>query len=202
MCGCGGLRAVISGLCCRSEGGFRQVCYDYRRRPAITTGLAGGEVMHHAWIISFLVSSLFLFPACHKETEEDRVNKVITSVQKAAEEKKIMTVLDQVSRAYRDPQERDYDGIKGLLAFYFYRHQKVRVYIPSREVTVTGAAATASFEAVLTGAAPGETSGSVVPGALGVYRFNVDLRKEEGRWKVTSSQWERIGDQMEGMTSR
>ena len=155
--------------------------------------------MRWAIAVCFLLGSFLFFSSCHQETEEDRVQKVITSVQKAAEEKKIMTILGQLSRAYRDPQGHDFEGIKGLLAFYFYRHQKVHVYIPSTEVTVTGGAATVSFEAVLTGAAPGESTGSVIPGALGVYRFNVDLRKEEGHWKVISAKWERMGDQPEGM---
>lgn len=153
--------------------------------------------MHRAFFI-FILFNLLFFPGCHKQTEEDRVTKVITSVQEAAEEKKIMTILDQLSRSYRDPQGYDYDGIKGLLAFYFYRHQKVRVYIPSREVTVKGESANASFETVLTGAAPGESAGTVVPGSLGAYRFSVDLRNEEGRWKITSAKWERIGEQQNG----
>ena len=154
--------------------------------------------MRRTVIIWFLFGVFVLLPACHRETEEDRVHKVIGTVQTAAEEKKIMTILDQLSRTYRDPQGYDYEGIKGLLAFYFYRHQKIHVYVPSQDVTVTGDGATASFEAVLTGAAPGESAGTVLPGAFGVYRFNVDLRKAEGRWKVTSAKWERIGDQAVG----
>lgn len=158
--------------------------------------------MHRRVVSCFLLTlltAIFFLSGCHTETEADRIKKVITSVQHAAEEKKIMTILDQLSRSYRDAQGYDYDGIKGLLAFYFYRHQKVRVYIPSLEATVNGSDAAASFEAVLAGAAPEKASGTPLPGALGVYRFTVDLRQEGGGWKVVSAKWERIGDQPEGL---
>ena len=145
--------------------------------------------------ICLLVSAGLLYQGCHKETDEDKVKKVITSIQQAAEDKKIMIILEHLSRTYHDPQGYDYEGIKGLLAFYFYRHQKVRVYIPSLEVAVNGPSSTATFEAVLTGAEPGTSGGTLLPGTLGVYRFEVSLRKDQETWKATSAKWERIGDQ-------
>ena len=74
--------------------------------------------------VMVIVLLLALAPACSKETEEDKVKKVITSVQQAAEEKRIKTVLDHIAKSYQDPQGNDYNGVKGLLAFYFFRHQK------------------------------------------------------------------------------
>jgi hypothetical protein len=35
-----------------------------------------------------LLVILLLFPSCHKETEEEKIRKVIAAVQKSAEEKK------------------------------------------------------------------------------------------------------------------
>ena len=137
---------------------------------------------------------LVLFPACHKETEEDKVRKVITSIQQSAEEKKVLAVLDHISPSYRDPQGYDRDGIKGLLAFYFFRHQKVSVYMPNVEIEVAGLAARAAFQAILTGRGSGESAGAIMPEALGAYDFEVLFRKEEGRWKVTSAKWERAGE--------
>ena len=158
--------------------------------------------MRRGLFACFLLWMILIVPGCRKETEEDRVKKVVTSVQKAAEEKKIMAALEHLSRTYRDPQGYDYDGIKGLLAFYFFRHPKVRVYIPSIDVTVTGQVSTAVFEAVLTGAESGDAGGFLLPASLGVYRFDVSLHKEQERWKVVSAKWERIGDRLEGMPNQ
>jgi hypothetical protein len=145
-----------------------------------------------------LIIPVLLLSACTKETEEDKVKKVITSVQQAAEEKKIGAVLDHISKTYRDPQGNDYNGIKGLLAFYFFRHQKVSVYMPNIDIVVTGQTAKAVFQAILTGRGTGEASGGILPESLGAYNFEVLLNKEGGQWKVTSAKWERAGEGMGG----
>ena len=143
-----------------------------------------------------LMIPVLLLSACTKETEEDKVKKVITSVQQAAEEKKITAVLEHISKTYRDPQDNDYNGIKGLLAFYFFRHQKVKVYMPNIDIVVTGPTAKAIFQAILTGRGSGEAAGGILPEALGAYNFDVLLKKEDGQWKVTSAKWERAGEGM------
>lgn len=144
--------------------------------------------------IVLLLACSLLLPLCRRETEADQVTKVIRTVQKAAEDKKILTVLEHLSRSYRDPQGNDYDGIKGLLAFYFYRHRNVQVYIPSLDVSVSGTSSSADFEAVLTGRNAEGSPGGIVPDALGVYRFAVQLQRDNAAWKIVSARWERIGD--------
>ena len=118
---------------------------------------------------------VLLLSACSKDTEEDKIKKVLTSVQQAAEEKKIGAVLEHISKTYRDPQGNDYNGIKGLLAFYFFRHQKVSVYMPNIDIVVTGQTAKAIFQAILTGRGTGEAAGGILPEALGAYNFEVLL---------------------------
>lgn len=144
-------------------------------------------------MLMFMIPVLLLF-ACSKQTEEDKVKKVVTSVQQAAEEKQIGAVLEHISKTYRDPQGNDYNGIKGILAFYFFRHQKVSVYLPNIGIVVTGSTAKALFQAILTGRATGEAAGGILPEALGAYNFEVLLTKEDGTWKVTSAKWERAGE--------
>ncbi len=135
-----------------------------------------------------------LASGCSEETEEDKVKKVLLAVQEAAEEKKIGAVLDHISKSYLDPQGNDYNGIKGLLAFYFFRHQKVSVYMPNIDIAVTGQTAKARFQAILTGRGAGESAGGVLPEALGAYNFEVHLSKAGGDWIVTSAKWERAGE--------
>jgi hypothetical protein len=140
---------------------------------------------------------LMLLPlavACTKDTEEDKVKKVLTSVQQASEEKKISSVLEHISKSYQDAQGYDYNGIKGLLAFNFFRHQKVSVYMPNIDIVVDGPTAKAVFQAILTGRGTGESAGTIIPEALGAYNFEVLLKKEDGAWKVTSAKWERAGE--------
>jgi hypothetical protein len=141
-------------------------------------------------LVMVLILALLCLTGCHKDTEEDKIKNIIAEVQKAAGEKDTRTVLGHLSKTYQDPQGNNYDGIKGLLFFYFMKHRRVNVYVPDIECSIENSAARASFQAVLTGA--GE--GAVLPEALGVYAFTVVLRKESGAWKITSAAWERIGE--------
>lgn len=130
--------------------------------------------------------------SCHKDTEKDKIAKVVTAIEKAAGNKEIKKVLSSLSKAYRDPQGNDYQGIKDILLFYFFKHRKISVLLTNLDINVQTASATARFQAILSGR--NGSSGEIVPEALGAYRFEVALIKESGEWKVTSAKWERSGD--------
>jgi len=148
--------------------------------------------MERSLAIVLLLALGCMHSACHKETEEDKVRKVVAAMQTATEEKKIMAVQEHVSRSYRDPQGNDFEAIKGLFNFYFFRHRTVGVFIPSLEVSVNGPSATAKFHAVLTAKGiDGESASLLLPDALGAYNFDVSFRQEEGAWKIVSAKWER-----------
>jgi len=142
--------------------------------------------------VVLLLAMVSCLSACRKETDEDKVRKVVTAMQKATEEKKIMAVQEHISRSYRDPQGNDFEAIKGLFNFYFFRHRTVGVLIPSLEVSVNGLTATAKFQAVLTAKGiDGESASLLLPDALGAYNFDVSFRQEDGAWKIVSAKWER-----------
>jgi hypothetical protein len=152
-------------------------------------------MMKRLFVLFIVVLTAAGFAACRRETEEDRVRKVISSVQKAVEDKKIAAVQEQVSRAYRDPQGNDYEGIKSILAFYFFRHRAVSVSIPALDITVKGDEARAAFQAILAGRDGGDADNkTILPDSLGVYQFDIVLRKEGDAWKAVSATWERLGE--------
>ncbi len=147
-------------------------------------------------VVSIIVLCLvvYFFPGCHKETEEDKVKKVITNVQKAAEEKDIKKIISSISGTYNDPQGNNLESIRRLLIAYFYQFPKIAAYIPNLAVSVKGSSATTAFQAVLTSKGADESTQGVLPESLGVYTFEVALKKESGTWKVASATWERVGD--------
>jgi hypothetical protein len=134
------------------------------------------------------------FLGCHKETEQDKVKKVITTLRKAGEEKDIRKISNSISKSYKDPQGNDYGSIKGLVIACFYQYPKISIYLTKLDVSVTGASAEASFQTVLTSRGAAESSPAVLPESLGVYAFDVVFKKESDEWKVVSAQWERVGD--------
>jgi len=139
----------------------------------------------------FLVFVLALaLISCHKETDQDKVKKIITDIQAAGDEKDIRKIMNNLSKTYNDPQGFNYEGIKGLLLGYFFRYPKISVYINSLTISVEDTSARAVFQTVLTS---GEKTGSVtdvIPQSLGIWDFDVTLKKESSDWKVTSAKWE------------
>jgi hypothetical protein len=131
---------------------------------------------------------------CHKETEQDKVKKVIIDIQKAAEEKNVKKIINNISNTYMDSQGFNYDTIKGLLLGYFFQHQKISAYITDLEVSVDDTSAKVIFQVVLTSGSKTGSTADLIPESLGLYAFEVLLKKESDGWKVTSAKWERMGN--------
>lgn len=130
------------------------------------------------------------FSGCAREDEQTKVKKIITAIQAASEEKEVKKVMEHISKNYSDPQGYNYEDIRGLLIGYFFRYPKIAVYISNLDISVEGAAAKAGFEVVLTSGVQTGSISDVIPESLGVWNFDVTLKKESGAWKVTSAQWQ------------
>lgn len=139
------------------------------------------------------VLTAILMSGCHADTEQDKVKKVVHKVQQAAENKDIKQVLSHLSKTYNDPPGNNYDDVKDLLIYYFFRHAKVSVFITNLEVHVDGSVTTAGFQAALSGRNKAESSGDILPEALGAYNFDVTLALESGEWQIVSARWDRSG---------
>lgn len=138
----------------------------------------------------FLVVAVFMsVVSCHKESDEDRVKKVITGIQFAGEKKDIGALMKNVSKDYSDPRGFNDEGIRALVFAYFLHYPKISVYINHMAITVHETGATAVLQAVLTS---GDKTGAVtdlIPQSLGVWDFDVKLKKESNDWKVISATW-------------
>jgi len=151
-------------------------------------------IMRRVAVILVLLILAGVAPGCHKETEQDKVKKVIAGIQKSAEEKEVRKIMNNLSKSYKDPQEFNYDTIKGLLIGYFYQHPKISAYITNLEISVENTSAKAMFQAVLTGGKKTGSAADLIPESLGMYTFEVLLKKEPEGWKVTSAKWARSGN--------
>ena len=146
-------------------------------------------------IIFPIVCLLLLLPGCQRDTEQAKVRKIIMDVEQAAEEKDIRAILSHLSKTYHDTQGYDFNGIKGLLLSYFFRNQRISVYLTNLDVMADSVSARATFQAVLSATdKTGSAAAGVIPEALGVYAFEVVFSKESREWRVVSSTWERLGD--------
>ena len=142
-------------------------------------------------ILFILVITISVF-GCHKETEQDRVKKVITDIQKAAEEKDVKKIMNNLSKTYSDPHGFNYETIKRPLLGYFLIYPKISVYINSLDISIENATSRVAFRTVLTSANKSGSPADLVPQSLGMYDFNVSLKNESDGWKVTSAAWAHV----------
>lgn len=136
--------------------------------------------------------------SCRRGPEEETIRNIITGIQEAAEEKDTSKIMKNVSDTYNDTQGMTHESLKRLLRGYFLVYPKISVYVNYLKVSVIGASASATFQAMLTS---GQKKGSltdVIPQSLGVYRFDVSLAKESGNWKIVSAEWRPVYSDSEG----
>jgi hypothetical protein len=135
---------------------------------------------------------------CHKETEQDKVKKVITDIQTAAQEKDVKKIINHLAKNYSDPQGYNHQTIKGLLIAYCLQYPTISAYITNLEISIEDKSAKAVFQTVLTSGNKTGSLSDVIPQTLGVYDFDVSLKKESNSWKVNSAKWEQMGNEEHG----
>ena len=146
-------------------------------------------------MILLTFAMIFTAIGCHKENDQDKIKKVITEIQAAGEQKDVKKIISNLSKTYSDPQGYNYETIRGLLLGYFFQYPKISAYISNLEISVENTSAKAVFQTVLTS---GNKTGSVtdvIPQSLGVWDFDVSLKKESGNWKVLSAKWVQVGNE-------
>jgi hypothetical protein len=149
-----------------------------------------GYAMRRIVTMSLVFVIIITVLGCHKQTEQDKVKKVITDIQAAAQEKDVKKIINNLSKTYNDPQGYNYETIKGLLIVYFLQYPKISAYITNLEISIENTSAKAVFQTVLTSGNKTGSAADVIPQSLGVWDFDVTLKKESNDWKVTSAKWE------------
>lgn len=118
-------------------------------------------------------------------TEEDKVKATISEMAAAAAAPDLGGVLDPIAEDYKDEQGVTKDQLRGFMFRQFQTRGPVvsvlsPIAVQHEEGTGT---ATASFEAVI---AVGITLGDPMPDNADAFRFDVDLEKRDGDWKIVS----------------
>lgn len=130
--------------------------------------------------------------ACRKDTEEQKVLRVVDDGVAAVEAGQVGDAMDLVAEDFSDEGgSTDKGMIKAYLAGQMIRGDRITVVRRDEKVKVDGASATASFDAAIFQGDRSKLRG-VLPQRSGTYRFTLTLRKDDGAWLVTKAKWEGI----------
>lgn len=118
-------------------------------------------------------------------TDEDEIKATISGMAAAAAAPDLGGVLEPIADDYKDEQGVTKDQLRGFMFRQFQtRGPVISVLSPIAVQHEEGSTtATASFEAVV---AVGITLGDPMPDNADAFRFDVDLEKQDGDWKIVS----------------
>jgi hypothetical protein len=140
------------------------------------------------WTVAVLLLAL----GCSRGAEgpEAQVRGVLAAVEAAAEARDVGALKKQISESYKDPQGNDRRAVLGIATAHFMRNNSV--YILSRvgevEIAEPGSARVEALVALA--GTPIRDAGALPELHADLYRFDVQLRDENGTWRVTSADWQ------------
>ena len=117
-------------------------------------------------------------------SDEDQVRATIHAVANGAETGGVDDTIKPFSHAYRDPEGLDRPAIYGLLWSQFIKRGPISVWLSAIDVEVNNTNAEARFDAALIEGQGGAAIGW--PVNADVLTFEVELRKGEDGWQITS----------------
>lgn len=119
-------------------------------------------------------------------SDEDRVRAAIEQVAEGGRTADLAMTLEPISRRYHAAEEEGvgYDDLKAWLYLQFQRRGPLSVLLGPIDVEVQGDRARARFDATV--AEFSRERMSLLPDNADAFRFEVQLEREDGDWKVVT----------------
>lgn len=143
-------------------------------------------------VLPLLVSMAALAAACggELETPEARARAVVERLVAAANHRDLGDTLALISDAYADDAGNDKQALKGIIARYYLSNEAIHVFTRVRGVSLTEPPDRAELVVLAALAAAPVTE----PGALegvdaDLYRFDLEMRDEDGEWRIVRANW-------------
>jgi hypothetical protein len=135
-----------------------------------------------------------LLSACSDpvETPEDQLRTFIDAGELAVEERSLQKSAGLIADDYKDGQGSDKRAISRLLFAYFARHQKIHLltHISSIELSSERDWGRLVLFVAMAGA-PIESLASLERIRADLYRFDLDVVRNDGEWLLQRAKWQR-----------
>lgn len=129
--------------------------------------------------------------ACRKDTDEQKIHKILDAGVAALEAGEVKDAMEFVADDYADDAGMDKQSIRGMLAGYVLRGNRITIVRRDEKVTVEGDTATATVDTALFQGDRSKMKG-VLPERSGTYRFTISFAKRDGEWLITKAKYENI----------
>lgn len=143
-------------------------------------------------VVAIAILSAVAFASCRKDSDEAKIYKALDAGVAAIEAGQVGDAMDFVAEDYADDQGNDKAGIRGYLAGYMLRGNRLTIVRRDEKVVVDGNTATATLDTALFQGDRAKMKG-VLPERSGTYRFTISWKKNaDGDWLITKATYEPI----------
>ncbi len=142
-----------------------------------------------------LPALLFLLVSCSPDTgtPEEQIQKTISSMETAIEQRSLDSVRELVDDDYSDEWNGNRRSALRALMLYFQGHQSIHLLTRTMKIELNEDA-TAATVIIYVGMAgePVDEAESLLNVKADAYRFEIKLRKEDEDWLVHGARWQHV----------
>jgi hypothetical protein len=138
---------------------------------------------------------LLLFGGCGGDppTAQEQIKATVTAIEQAVEAGSAGDAAEWLHDDYRDERHADRRAATRSLTGYLFRHRDrhLLTFIRSIDLAADGETAQVIVLVGMTGT-PVETVDRLLAVKADLYRFELQMRNDDGTWQVSSSRWESL----------
>ena len=149
----------------------------------------------HRWPVLALILSLASFTgACSSDrnSPEAQVRALIKQGESASEKKETSVLRRLISEHYSDSQGQDKKAIEAILRYYFLRNESIHLLTRIQRITVPKPDTAQAVVLVAMAGQPISGPEELERLRADLHRFDLNLSREEGEWKVIRAEWRRV----------
>ncbi len=139
------------------------------------------------WLIALVAMS-----ACNKTTTpEQEIRALVREAQIAAEERQVGDFARLISAQYGDERGNNKDELLRMLRLQMIRNQVIYLMVRTGEIKLLDDLSATAVVRVAMAGGPLETFEDLARLGAELYRFDLELVKESGKWRIIGARWGR-----------
>lgn len=133
--------------------------------------------------------------ACNQTvTPEEEIRALVREAEIAAEDRQVGDLARLISAQYGDERGNSKDELVRMLRLQMIRNQVIYLMVRSGEIKIIDPDSATAVVHVAMAGGPLETFEDLARLGAELYRFDLDLVKESGKWRIIRARWGRAVD--------
>ncbi len=143
-----------------------------------------------SWIYLTVLTAMLLVACSAGVTPEQEIRALLLEAEIAAEERDVGDFSRLISPQYGDQYGHDKDELLRLLRLQMIRNQVIYLWLQIAEINVISDASAEATVRVAMAGGPLQSFEDLARLGAELYRFELELVKESGKWRIARAAWD------------